>query len=167
VAGFRTDLHRQLGVAGAVLAACVFLAGVAVSIDTLRRGTSGGGTNGDPRYFFAIPMGDIIVFGVLVMAAVLLRRNNQAHKRLMLLATVSLLTAAVARSLVQIGAGGPVGLFLGTDIFVAVLIAYDVMALGRVHPATVWGGVMVALFKPALFALSGTAVWLAFADAVR
>lgn len=167
VAGFRTDLHRKLGVAGAVLAACVFAAGVAVSIETLRRGTSGGGTTGDPRYFFAIPMGDIVVFGLLVMSAVLLRRNMQAHKRLMLLASISLLTAAVARSLVQIGAGGPVGLFLGTDIFVAILIAYDVMALGRVHPATIWGGAMVAVFKPALFALSATPAWLAFADAVR
>jgi hypothetical protein len=52
-----------LGVAGAFLAAVVFVVGVAVSVETLRR--NGGPPGGDPRKFFAIPLGDIIVFGVL------------------------------------------------------------------------------------------------------
>jgi hypothetical protein len=52
VAGRRTDIHRTLGVAGAVLAAVVFIVGVAVSVETLRR--NGGPPGGDPRKFFAI-----------------------------------------------------------------------------------------------------------------
>ena len=115
VAGRRTDIHRTLGVAGAVLAALVFVVGVAVSVETLRRN---GGPPGDPRKFFAIPIGDIIVFGVLVTAAVVQRRQPETHKRLMLLATISLLTAAIARFLRQVGMGGAPGLFLGTDVFV-------------------------------------------------
>src|SRR6516165_1894958 len=91
VAQGRSDIHRKLGVAGAVLAAVVFIVGVAVSVETLRR-------EGGVR-FFAIPLGDIIVFGVLVGTAVLQRQQSDTHKRLILLATISLLTAAVARSL--------------------------------------------------------------------
>jgi len=116
VAGRRTDIHRTLGVAGALLATVVFVVGVAVSVETLRR--NGGPPGGDPRKFFAIPIGDIIVFAVLVGVAVLQRQQSDTHKRLMLLATISLLTAAVGRILRQVGMGGAPGLFLGTDVFV-------------------------------------------------
>jgi hypothetical protein len=165
VAGRRIDIHRRLGFAGVVLAFVVFIVGVMVSIETLRRG--GGTQFGDPRAFLSIPLGDIIAFAVLVAAAVVLRRRADAHKRLMLLATISLLTAAVARFLAQINIGGTVGLFLGTDIFVLALILYDFASRGRVHPASLWGGSMVVVFKPLLFAASGTSAWLAFADTLR
>src|SRR3984893_5384144 len=55
--GRRTDLHCSLGVAGVVLAAVVFVVGVAVSVETLRR--NGGPPGSDSRKFFAIPLGDI------------------------------------------------------------------------------------------------------------
>ena len=165
VAGHRTDIHRRLGIAGVVLAFAVFILGVMVSIETLRRG--GGIQFAEPRAFLAIPLGDMIAFAVLVAAAVALRRRADAHKRLMLLATISLLTAAVARFLAQINIGGTAGFFLGTDIFVLALILYDLTSRGRVHPASLWGGAMVVVFKPLLFAASGTSAWLAFADTLR
>ena len=166
VAGHRTDVHRTLGAAGVVLAAVVFVVGVAVSVETLRR--NGGPPGGDPRKFFAIPVGDIIVFGALVSAAVVQRRHSETHKRLMLLATISLLTAAVGRFLRQVGMGGAPNLFFGTDVFVLVLVLYDLASRGRVHPATLWGGALVVGFKPLLYyVLSGTPAWLALADALR
>ena len=166
VAGHRTDLHRTMGVAGAVLAAVVFVVGVVVSVETLRR--NGGPPGGDPRKFFAIPLGDILVFGALVGAAVVQRRQSEQHKRLMLLATISLLTAAVGRFLRQVGLGGAPNLFYGTDAFVLVLVLYDLASRGRVHQATLWGGALVVGFKPLLFyLLSGTPAWLALADALR
>jgi hypothetical protein len=166
VAGRRTDIHRTVGVAGAVLAAVVFVVGVAVSFETLRR--NGGPPGGDPRKFFAIPMGDIIVFGALVGAAILLRARPETHKRLMLLATISLLTAAVGRGLRQVGVGGAPNLFYGTDVFVLALVLYDFASRGRLHPATLWGGAAVVAFKPLLFyVVSGTPAWHALADALR
>lgn len=166
VAGRRTDIHRTLGVAGAVLAAVVFVVGVAVSVETLRR--NGGPPGGDPRKFFAIPLGDIIVFGVLVGAGVLQRQQSDTHKRLMLLATISLLTAAVGRFLRQAGMGGAPNLFYGTDVFVLALVIYDLVSRGRVHPATLWGGAMVVGLKPLLFyAVAVTSPWLALAEALR
>jgi hypothetical protein len=77
------------------LAAVVFVVGVVVSVETLRR--NGGPPGGDPRKFFAIPLGDIVVFGALVSAAVVQRQRSEAHKRLMMLATISLLRAIVER----------------------------------------------------------------------
>ena len=117
--------------------------------------------------FLAIPLGDMITFAVLVAAAVVLRRQTDAHKRLMLLATISLLTAAIARGLAQVNAGGPMGLFLGTDIFVLALILYDYASRGQVHTASMWGGLLIVVLKPLLFAASGTSAWLAFADTLR
>jgi hypothetical protein len=144
----------------------VFVVGVAVSVETLRR--NGGPPGGDPRKFFAIPLGDIIVFGVLVGAAVLQRQESDTHKRLMLLATISLLTAAVGRFLGQVGVGGTPNLFYGTDVFVALIATYDLVSRGRLHPATLWGGAMVVGFKPLMFyAVAVTSPWLALADAVR
>jgi uncharacterized membrane protein YozB (DUF420 family) len=166
IAGRRPDIHRTLGIAGVFLAAAVFVVGMAVSVETLRR--NGGPPGGDPRKFFAIPLGDIIVFGALVSAAVLQRRRAEAHKRLMLLATVSLLTAAVGRGLRQLGMDLSPNLFIGTDVFVLVLILYDLGSRGRVHPTTLWGGAMVVGLKPLLYyVLSGTPAWLALADALR
>jgi hypothetical protein len=147
-------------------AAVVFIVGVAVSVETLRR--NGGPPGGDPRKFFAIPLGDITTFGVLVGAAVQQRQQSDTHKRLMLLATISLLTAAVGRFLPQMGMGGAPNLFYGTDVFVLALVIYDLVSRGRVHPATLWGGAMVVGFKPLLFyVVAVTSPWLALADALR
>ena len=166
VAGRRTDIHRRLGVAGAILAAVVFVFGLAVSVETLRR--NGGPPGSDPRKFFAIPLGDIIVFGVLVGAAILQRHQRDAHKRLMLLATISLLTAAVGRFLRQLAIGGQPNSFFATDVLVVPLVVYDLVTLGRVHPATIWGCAMVVGFKALLFyVIAVTPPWLALTDALR
>jgi hypothetical protein len=109
----------------------------------------------------------MITFVVLVGAAVALRQRADAHKRLMLLATITLLTAAVARFLAQINVGGTAPIFLGTDIFVLAVILYDFASRGHVHPASLWGGGMIVVIKPLLFAASGTSAWLAFADTLR
>lgn len=163
VAAHRTDIHRRLGIAGAVLAALVFMTGIAVSIETLRRG---GGTQ-NPQRFLSIPLGDIIVFGALVTGGILLRRNAAGHKRLMLLATISLLAAGFGRGLAQINMTTRTTFFLCTAIFVVIVVAYDLASRGRIHPATLWGGVTVAVFKPALYAFSSTPLWVAFANALR
>jgi hypothetical protein len=108
------------------------------------------------------------VFGALVSVAVVQRARAETHKGLMLLATISLLTAAVGRGLRQLGVGGAPNLFLGTDVFVLGLALYDLASRGRLHPATLWGGLLVVGFKPLLYyAISGTPAWLTLADLLR
>ena len=165
VAGHRTDVHRRLGVAGVLIASAVLIVGFLVSIETLRRG--GGTQIAEPRAFLSIPLGDMITFAALVGAAVALRRRADAHKRLMLLATITILTAAIARFLAQINIGGTAFIFLGTDLFVLAVILYDFASRGAIHPASLWGGALVVIFKPLLFVASGTSAWHSFADALR
>src|SRR5204863_3795490 len=47
-----------------------------------------------------------------------------------------------------LGHGRGANLFIGTDIFVLVLVVYDLGSRGRVHPTTLWGGAMVVGLKP-------------------
>jgi hypothetical protein len=136
-----------------------------LTIETLRRG--GGTQIAEPRAFLSIPLGDMITFAALVGAAVALRRRADAHKRLMLLATITILTAAVARFLAQVNIGGTAFIFLGTDLFVLAVILYDFTSRGTIHPASLWGGALVVVFKPLLFLASGTSAWHSFADALR
>ena len=168
VAAHRTEIHRQLGYGGVVLAAAVVVIGLVVAIETLRGGFGATllrafGTTRDPISFFAIPIADILPFGVLVALAVVLRKHADAHKRLMLLATISLLPAAIVR----LGTGRE-GAYIGTDLFVAALVFYDVVSCRRVHPASLWGGMLVVVFKPwLLYMVSTTAAWMAFVNTLR
>ena len=95
VAGRRVAVHRRLGVAGAVLAAAMIVAGTFAAITAAARGSAPPGV--DPLAFLAIPIFDMVLFATFVTAALALRRDKETHKRLMVLAYVSIITAAVAR----------------------------------------------------------------------
>ena len=118
--------------------------------------------------------GNLVVFGLLVGTGVWLRHRPAAHKRLMTLACLALMNAPMARVLGYIGwplvlvdgAGGlvaPDGFFRQTlgpllgptgffDLIVlplfVPLVVHDFVKLGRLHPATVFGGLVVFLFQP-------------------
>ncbi len=101
-----------------------------------------------------------------VGAAILPRQEPDTHKRLMLLAAILLLTAAVGRFLGQVGMGGHRTCLRHRCVCCGA--TYDLVSRGRLHPATLWGGAMVVGFKPLLFcAVSVTSPRLALADALR
>ncbi|MPZ18453.1 MAG: hypothetical protein GEV06_11140 [Luteitalea sp.] len=161
VAAKRTDIHRRLGVIGGLLAVAMVVAGGAAALWSVRRGfTPPGGP--PPLVFFAIPVGDLVVFPTLVGCALLYRRRPDTHKRLMLLATIGLLTAAIARLPVVAGTG-PLVFFGLTDLFVVVCLLHDRLMRGRIHPAFLWGGLFLIVSQPLRLAIAGTGAWLAFA----
>jgi uncharacterized membrane protein YhaH (DUF805 family) len=158
----RTSLHRRLGWWGAGLTVAMIGLGIHGSLVAARRP---GGFVGIPLpglQFLAMPIFDIVLFGAFVALAVLRRRDTQAHKRWMLLATVNVLDAAVARW-PGVGELGPPGFFLLADLFIVALAIWDLKTRGRLHTATAWGGALIVLSQPLRLALSGTAAWLAFA----
>ena len=157
----RTDIHRRLGVAGALLVPVMVVIGVMAAIDSARRGFTP--PNGPPPLvFFVIPMVDLLVFATLAGTGIALRRRSADHRRLMLLATISILTPAIAR-LPGVAAAGPPA-FLGlTDLFIVVCMVYDKAVHGRVHRAFLWGGLFIILSQPLRFLLAQTALWLTFA----
>jgi hypothetical protein len=160
VATKRTHVHRRLGIAGAVLAALMPVAGLAAALDSLGRGfTPPGGP--PPHVFFVVPFFDLIVFATLCGTGLYFRRRSDTHKRLMLLATIGLLTAAIAR---WPGVGGGIPVFFAlTDLFVVACFVYDRATRGRVHPAFLWGGLLLVASQPLRLAIGGTGAWLAFA----
>ena len=97
VAGGQVRWHRQLGIAGAVLAAAVVVFGTAVQLASMQR---------DLGALESVPFVRIVVFGGftsviafagLAGAAIGWRRRPEIHKRVILIATIALLGAATAR----------------------------------------------------------------------
>ena len=161
VARRRRDFHRRLGIVGAVLAGGIVVVGTAIAVVSMRHNFGSG--NEGALSFFAIPVGDMLVFPILVAAAFAWRRQPEAHKRLMLLATISILDAAVARWPVAIMAKGPVAFFAVTDLFIAAGVVFDVVSRRRVHRTYVWGGLLIVGSQIGRLAVWHTAAWLAFA----
>jgi hypothetical protein len=114
VAADRTRVHRRLGIAGAVVAVLIVIVG---STTALIRTAQGAITFPNPLAFLAIPLGDMLVFSILAGAGFYFRRRPDMHKRLILLATISMLPAAVARlpfTMVQT----PLAFFGFADLFI-------------------------------------------------
>lgn len=161
VSARRTDIHRKLGVVGGVLAALMLVVGYQAAIAAATRGFSTPGLP-PPLVFLAIPIFDLVVFAGLVGAALWHRRNPAAHKRLMLLAMLAVITAAIAR-LPGVLPFGPPAFFGLTDVFLIAGIAWDKWTRGRVHPAYIWGGLFLVLSQPLRLIVSGTDAWMTIA----
>jgi len=159
----RVAVHRKLGVFGGVLAAAMVVAGVTSGIDMGRRGGAPPGI--DPLSFMVIPLGDMVMFGGFIAAALTLRRDKESHKRLMLLAYASILAAPAAR-LPGVLPLGPLAFYAIGFLILAAGVIYDYLSRGRVHRVYLWGGALLVLSVPARLAISGTAAWKAFAQAL-
>jgi uncharacterized membrane protein YozB (DUF420 family) len=160
VAAGRTDIHRRLGIAGAVLALVMIPVGFVTAVEAARLGVGPPGR--DPLKFLSVPLGALPIFAILVGTAVWQRRRSETHKRLMLLATISLLMAAFARMRFIGGGGLPVAMG-GTFLLVCVTWIYDRVAHGRVHPAFLWGGLFIVVMMPIRAFVGMTGPWLVFA----
>jgi hypothetical protein len=159
----RTGLHRRLGVLGAALAIAMVWTGIAGALVAARRPTGFVGIDVPPLRFLAIPLLEMVLFPLMVGAALVLRRDPQSHKRLMLIASISILTAAIARWPFEIMKAGPPA-FLGiTDLFLVPIVAWDLATRRRVHPATLWAGLALLLSQPLRLWVSGTDAWMTFA----
>lgn len=162
VAAHRTDIHRRLGILGGVIATFMILIGFITALIRASQGaTPVPGVS--PLSFLVVPLGDISVFAVLISAGFYYRRRPDVHKRLMLLATISILAAAIARLPFAIMQAGPPAFFGFTDIFILVCVLYDLITLRRIHRATALAGLLIILSQPLRLMLGGTHAWLSFA----
>ena len=162
VATKRTRIHMKLGVAGGVLAASMIIIGCVTAVVRAKGPSPIPGVN--PLSFLTIPLGDMLVFGILVGAAFYFRRKLDTHKRLMLLAFIALLPAAVARLPIGfIETGGPLAFYGLSDLFIIPCLIFDVVTRGRPHRATVLGGALLIASHPLRLVIGGTHAWLAFA----
>ena len=162
VARGRTGVHRTIGPFGAVLAAAMVMLGIVAALTAARRPTGFTGVPAPPLQFLAVPLFDMALFATFTTLAVVRRRDAQSHKRLMLLATVNLVTAAIARW-PKVFELGPPAYFGLTDLFLVALAVWDFRTRGRLHPVTLWGGLLTVISQPLRLMVSDTPGWLAFA----
>jgi hypothetical protein len=162
-------LHRRIGVAGAVLAPTMVVVGLITSltIDRLELATP----KEDPA-FLSIQLFDLLEFGTLAIAALAARKVPSAHKRLILLATLSIADAGFARwlgSSLHFGEGvlfSYVELFLPTGLLVLGIGAYDMVTRRRLHPAYVAGAALIFTGQLTACWLYHDAAWKAAATGV-
>ena len=163
VAAHRTDIHRRLGILGGVIAGLMILIGPTTAVIRASQGaTPVPGIS--PLSFLVVPLGDMFVFAILVGAGFYYRRRADVHKRLMLLATISILAAAIARLPFAIMQAGPPAFFGITDVFVVACLLYDLITLKRIHRATALAALLIVASQPLRLMLGGTHAWLAFAS---
>jgi hypothetical protein len=164
IAANRRDIHRKLGILGTCIAAGVLVLGTMAAIESMRLGHAPV-VGLDPRSFFALPMRAMVTFAILVGAAIAYRRNAETHKRLILLASFTLLDAALGRwPIPAIATYGPPVFWSILDLLIIGMLVRDWRRNGRVHKAFKWGAALIFLSEPLTLAISGTKLWLGFAD---
>jgi len=162
VAAKKTRTHMRLGVAGGILAGSMIVIGTVTAI--LRAKGPSPIPDVNPLSFLTIPLADMLVFAVLIGWAFYYRRKVDIHKRLMLLATIGILPAAVARlPFAFIAQNGPLAFFGLTDLLIIPCLIFDVISRGRPHRATIMAALLIVLSQPLRLMIGGTHAWLVFA----
>lgn len=159
----KVQLHRKIGPFGGVLALTMVVFGIWAALTAAARPEGFLGIPIPSLQFLAVPFFDMILFPAFVALAFLRRHNHQSHKRFMLLATLNLITAAIARWPI-VAALGPLAYFGITDLFIVALAVWDIKSNGRIHSATLWGGLVIIISQPLRLIVSGSAFWLSFAQ---
>ena len=171
--------HRAWGLLGISLATAIVIVGTATAINSLQNGLAAG--YGDhSRSFVVIPLSAISMFAGFFIAAIANTRRPEAHKRLMLLATISLLGAAMARVFILLmvgsgpgmrpGIGPPPPMFVALvpslllELLIVAGMVYDWRTRGRPHPAWLVGFAVMTAVVVFRAPLSSTPAWLGFAD---
>lgn len=158
VAAGRTDLHRRLGVVGGLLAGLMIVLGFVTAVYGARNGHNPGGPYPDSLAFLVVGLGDILLFSGFVGIALYYRRRREAHKRLMLLATISgFLWPAITR--MPYVAGRFLPMFGLMVLFVLAGPVHDLITRRRVHAVYVWGGLLILASFPIRRAIGMSDTW--------
>ena len=159
------DIHRKVGIFSVCLASLMVVLGVLAATDTLKRNAAS--PNFDAESFYAIPLSELIGFAVPAFFAFSLRRRPSTHKRLILIATIAMMTAAFGRWSVAFLLHRPLPAMLCSFSFFIVLIVYDLLALRKIQLVTISGSAFVILVELMSFSIGHTAAWHAFASWMR
>lgn len=167
IAAGRPDIHRLTGIAGAALAVAILVFGVVVALASERRvhTATTAGTLADPYVFVTFGLANVGMFAVFAAAGIANRGHPDVHKRLMLLATMSLLVPAVARIVSRAipGVPGVLGALAAINVFLVAMVVYDLATRGRLYPATLWGGGLLLISQPTRVAIAFSEPWQAVA----
>jgi len=168
----RIARHRAVGMIGVSFATAMTIFGTMASINIMKNAAALG-LKDEGVSFAIVPLSGIVFFAIVFILAVTEVRRPEFHKRLMLLAGVSLLDAAVARwfltFLAPPGPAGPPPVFvtippaLVAYLLLVVAMVFDWRTRGRPHVVYVVGGTVLVLVKLLNLPISTTQAWHSFA----
>jgi hypothetical protein len=165
----RISVHRRLGLAGVALGTLLVFTATEITILLLARGLREGAPA--PREFAATLFSIELMVALLFGAAIAQVERPEAHKRLMLLAMLVILTPALAR-IIQLGDGDMSRLMrndlagLASDLLILIPMAYDWRTRGRPHRVYLVAGGGIVAIQLLTLALRGTQAWYAAADRI-
>lgn len=171
----RIARHRALGIVGVSLATAMTIFGFLVSVHVMKHSAAFGQTDAGIA-FSIVPFSGIAFFAVVFSLAIANVRQGEVHKRLMLLAGISLLDAAVARwfltFLAPPGPPGPppvpvtIAPALVAYLLLVVAMVHDRRTNGRIHPVFVYGGLALVAVKLLNWPISMTPGWHSLAGGI-
>lgn len=171
--------HRDWGLLGIALASVLTVVAITVAVSAMN-GRIAAGYGDSARAFLIVPLSAIGLFAGFTAAAIANVKRPEWHRRFMIIGTVGLIQAAMARVFFLIATGGgpgmrpgllpppPVGMaampaFLLELIIVAGMIR-DWLALRRVHPAWIVGAAVITGLELIRAPISASPAWFSFAN---
>jgi FtsH-binding integral membrane protein len=161
----RIDIHKKVGLFGFALACLMVLVGWTAATDRLVRGTAPPGV--DTYFFYITPMTDMVIFATLILFAFRVRRDPPAHKRIIYIATVGILIAAIARFRFSWLFHKAPHAAIASYTFLVLLIAYDLWSTRKIHRATLWASALLIFVQQIRLPIGRTAAWHSFAAGVQ
>jgi hypothetical protein len=159
VSARKLRLHRKLGLLGFGLLAALMIVGPWTAIAGAQRGS--GPPDISPLSWLAVPLSSAVGYSVLFGAALLLRRDPQAHKRLMVLGMVVMLSAVFGRT------GSLPGLWnhvIQPGMYVLALLAWDFRSAGKPHWVTAVAGPITLFWQWLPDKYWASATWMRVAE---
>ena len=126
----RVKRHRQIGLSSIGFGAALPVVGVWVAIVMARIAAQQGDSQTAP--FLIVPFADMLSFAVLFGLGVWYRKTIEAHRRLMVMAALSLTGAAFGRFPTFIVPHGG-WYYLAVDLMISLGVARDLIVQRRVH----------------------------------
>jgi uncharacterized membrane protein YozB (DUF420 family) len=161
-------LHQRLGWIGAGIATAMVILVAAAVVEELRR------VNGFPPPPLALALSafDIIVFAILVGAALYFRKRSDWHKRFMLSATIVLLGAPMFRFVIHLIGRSDMARVsivstLLVDAFFLPCFAYDLLTRRKIHPAYLVALMLIVLDRVAQATVVSWTPWINFSQALQ
>lgn len=151
-------LHQRLGIFMAAVAAIVVLLGEILTVNGVAR-EGRFHQIGKFHYLLGINSVNLLLFAVLVGLGIAFRRKPDLHKRLMVLAAVTLLAPAVAR-IVLLFTHKPLPQFLAFYACLLLCVSVDTLRHRRLHVVFAIGAlVVIAAFQLSYLAVQ-TSAWM-------
>jgi hypothetical protein len=147
----RADIHRKLGIVTAIVGVGAIISAAYATLEFPARVAQRGGLSPESISTFhsQIVWGDsanVLFFTVFLGAAIVCRKKIDVHKRLMMLASISMISEAALR-IGRFFEGIPNGSFATATVLLLLLamIVHDYVRDGRFHAVTLVGGILFFL----------------------